>query len=233
MVKRWIMGLILTAIAISLSAPPACSGGHSWLKSTRTEKYQKLGVLHMVEVTAEDGEWQLDRRDPRGVMRYWVWGTNFNFFFKGRRLLANTDYTLVYAIGNYDKGYDDAYVVLGEGSTDRRGRIYFHNSLDTCSMPFGMDARADYGAKILLLPSDHLNEGELSSPALEGTNLIRFNNTRIRFNNTRIVEPCDDSVIIIKGDETPEETPSDPIEEEMPPGFVPSGPMPPGFVPNF
>ena len=179
----------------------------------------------MVAVSAEDGEWQLDRRDPRGVMRYWVWGANFNFFFKGRRLDAYTDYTLVYAMGNYDKGYDDAYIVLGEGSTDRRGRIYFHNSVDACSMPFGMDARADYGAKILLLPSDHLNVGDLSSSALEGTHLIRFIN---------IGESCDASVIVIdEGNETPEETPSDPIEEEMPPGFEPSGPMPPGFVPNF
>jgi hypothetical protein len=45
----------------------------------------------MVEVAAEDGEWQLDRRDPRGVMRYLLWGDGFNFFFKGRRLAKNTD----------------------------------------------------------------------------------------------------------------------------------------------
>jgi hypothetical protein len=171
-------------------------------------------------------------------MRYWVWGENFNFFFKGRRLDAYTDYTLVYAVGN-DKGYDDACVVLGEGSTDRRGRIFFKNSVDTCSMPFGMDARADYGAKILLLPfaSHNLDAAALASPALEGTHLIRF----INISGSGF---CDDSVIMIdEGNET-----SEPIEEEMPNGYVapdssepmPSGyvapedpgPMPPGFMPG-
>lgn len=215
MLRNFFLVLTSTTVILCLSAAPSFSGRHAQKKNTYEKhiKQSQQTVLHMYLVD-ENSQWTLTRNAPKGKMKYRMWDDTFNFTFKGIKLSPDTLYTLIYYKEN---GMSD-YVYLGEGLTDQRGRIYFENTVDTCSMPAEDDAYHDFGARILLVPSDYIydNAGLIfpeSDTFLEGSHLIRFLDT----NGCTVPEIDDGSV----DDDPVDEDPVPPIvvippEEEIP-----------------
>ena len=195
MLRKLFIILTSTAVILSMSAAPSFCGRYfqkrHFQKKNFYAKYMRhshKAVLHMYLID-ENREWTLTRRAPRGRMKYNLWGEMFNFTFKGRHLSPDTPYTLLY----YKENAVSEFIQLGEGLTDRRGRIYFENTFDICSMPAADDSYSDFGARILLVPSDSVfeNAGYISpdpNTFLEGSHLIRFFDTNGCFEP----EPDDD-----------------------------------------
>lgn len=115
-------------------------------------------------------------------------------------------------------------MLLDSGRTDRRGQIFFQGDVDTCSMPYVTDARYEYGARILLLPSANFETTDLSwsdpISGLEGTHLIRF---------LDIDDHCDGPTIIFVDEGEESSTPTN--TGELPPHQVPDD-LPPHQVPE-
>ena len=190
MAKKFVFTLFISAIMLCLIAPPSYSAGYKQKKSTYAKHYRNhhenvfhmyrhKDVLHMY-LTDENGNWTLTHNAPKGELKYNLWGEMFDFSFKGIKLSPETSYTLVYYKENYSHFY--SFFVLGEGLTDRRGHIYFENTLETCSMPALDDVLSEFGARILLVPSSSVDEKngliDLNRDAdLEGSHLIRFFDT--------------------------------------------------------
>ena len=180
MLRKWYVVVIVGAIALGFSAFPSFAARNIRQNHTFTRHVQHhhaiyrhgpQAVLHMY-ATDENSRWQLTRNAPKGLLRYWLWGETFNFTFQGIRLTPETEYTLIYAVDSTSAGD----IVLGMGWTDRRGRIYFEDSVDVCSMPAEYDAAYPYGARILLVPSEPSTEND-PGVSLEGSYLIRFFDT--------------------------------------------------------
>lgn len=220
--RKFIFTLAISAIMLCLLAPPSYSGRYSQKKSTYEKHYKNrhTDVLHMY-LTDENGNWALTHDAPKGKLKYNLWGDMFDFSFKGIKLTPDTDYTLVYYWKNAYETYD--FLVLGDGLTDHSGHIYFENTLDTCSMPSSYDSSSDFGARILLVPSDSIENNEFiylnQETDLEGSHLIRFYDT----------DGCDSA---------DNEEPAPPVyippdEEPAPPIYIPPDeePDPPVYIP--
>ena len=240
MPRKLFVVLITIAVTLGLSVAPSFSGRYTQ-KRNNFQKHMKhshkaalrtyhQSVLHMYLMNG-DGQWTLTRNAPRGKMKYNMWGETFNFTFKGIKLSPNTAYTLLY----YNESGVSDIIQLGEGVTDRRGRVYFENSVDTCSMPAGDDDLTEYGARILLVPSATFYEdaGFIfpdSDTYLEGSHLIRFFDT----DGCQTTEPDDDWVDEEPDNEYPvieEPTGEYPVVEE-PVGEHPVVEEPAGEYPN-
>lgn len=172
-------------------------------------------------LTDENGNWELTHNAPKGILKYNLWGKMFNFSFKAIKLSPKTSYTLVYY--KEDDSLFYSFLVLGEGLTDRSGHIYFENTLETCSMPASDDVLRHFGARILLVPSDSIENNEFiylnQETDLEGSHLIRFYDT----------DGCDSA---------DNEEPAPPVyippdEEPAPPIYIPPDeePDPPVYIP--
>ena len=190
MIRKLFVILTSTAVILSMSAVPSFSGRffEKWNSYAKYMRHSHKTVLHMYLVD-ENGQWNLTRRAPKGRMIYNLWGEMFNFTFKGKYLSPNTPYTLLYCKENSMSDF----IQLGEGVTGHRGRLYFKNTVDVGSMPAEDDSNSDFGARILLVPSDSISDGDgyfFPNPDadLEGSHLIRFVDT----NGCQTHEPVDE-----------------------------------------
>ena len=212
MLRKLLIILTSTAVILSLSTAPAFSARHFHKKKayvrhgmiTKHMRYFQKAVLPMYPVNQS---WQsaFTRNAPKGFLKYNLWGTTFNFTFRGSKLSSETWYTLIY----YKGGEATDFIILGEGETDRRGRVYFENSVDTCSMPAEDDILHRYGARILLVPSDSLYDPD-SNAFLEGIHLIRF----FDIDGCSTVDPVYEEPVDEEPEYPAEEEPSFPVEEE-------------------
>jgi hypothetical protein len=123
-----------------------------------------------------------------GEMSYRLWGDEFWFFFRGFNLERRTSYTLIIYPGSEGEG---EIIILGSGTTNRRGRVFIKALADICSLPSPADPNYFYGAQIMLVPSASIEEGMLLTPGSE-ENLISYH--AIRFIDTNGC-PADDPEI--------------------------------------
>jgi hypothetical protein len=185
----------------------------------------KRTVLHMFQ-TEDDGSWDLTRRAARGKLTYRLWGETFDFFFQGRHLVPKEDYVLVYIPESPDspefleQTYEGA-VELGRAKSDRRGRLYMVDSVDTCLMPAARNSSSEVVGHVWLVLESALDysyyydEIDLSRELSAEYYIAGFHS--IRFMDT---DGCGEEIVPYY------EEPDDPVEED--PGddepVVPIGP---------
>ena len=127
--------------------------------------------------------WQIVEDGARGKLKYNLSGDEFKYRFKGRRLEAYTDYSLIY----YPEPQDTwpwPVTVIDAGVTNKGGKIKLAGSVD-----LGMDLdgpadeyNPDGGAKIWLVLTADINAGgelEEWNPEeyLFENNLIKYDDT--------------------------------------------------------
>jgi len=93
-----------------------------------------------------------------GVVWYDVEGPKFRFEFTAQGLAADTDYSLIYYA---DPWPGDSGIVLAVGTSDGDGVLSWQSdSMDTGDLPCVYDGNYPDGAKIWLVPSAFLTDGD-------------------------------------------------------------------------
>jgi len=180
------LGLMLTGMAFAVDIPNfnTSMGGNRGENAGRLFLFQKcddtlIGTANHDSSGCPNigtGPWPIFPNNGRwGELKYSLWGNNFDFSFRGRNLLPDTNYTLIYFP---DPWPGNDLICLGNGQTNpagnkqgknRRhenkppGNIEIHGSMDIgTSLPADYDANFNpitpsgaVGAKIwLVLSSD-------------------------------------------------------------------------------
>jgi len=138
------------------------------------------------------GPWPIfpDNR-MQGKLHYSLWGSKFAFSFQGQRLLANTNYTLIYYADPWPGtglGTNTNMICLGSGKTNKKGNIAIHGKKDIgTSLPANYDANFNpispsgaVGAKIWLVLSDDVKCGTVGG-------MLNWNPTAYLFEYNLIV----------------------------------------------
>ena len=106
----------------------------------------RMGTLYLFQkVAAEEGPWPIVHGGAWGTLSYSLWGQTFNFDFKGKKLIPNEEYTLIYYP---DPWPGSGLICLGSAKANPAGNlnIYDHNFDIATSLP------ADYDANWLAMP---------------------------------------------------------------------------------
>ncbi len=170
--------LMLAALAMFLSSA-AFAGGRGETMVGSLFLFQKCDPSLIPDADAENplfdsngcplpgnGPWPIFSENRRwGQMRYNLLGDIFRFSFQGKRLLPETDYTLIYYP---DEWPGKGLICLGSNTSNPNGNIQISGSLE---IPSGLPAPYDknynpiepsgaVGAKVWLVPAaDVLCEG--------------------------------------------------------------------------
>jgi hypothetical protein len=121
--RKWIvLTAVLTLVLTSGMASAAFRGGSGEPPPNGEER---AGVLYLFQKTPlpaspDSGPWPIVPGGAWGMMRYNLWGDEFKFDFKGRRLAPRTGYTLIYYP---DPWPGDGLICLATGRTNPAGNI--------------------------------------------------------------------------------------------------------------
>jgi len=110
------------------------------------------------EGTVEGEDWPIVEGGMWGKMKYNLSGFTFDFVFNGHKLPIGVEYTLIYYP---DPWPAEGLICLGSGvvieSEDGSGNIHIKNSVDTGNLPIESDDNFSEGAKIFLVPTEHVD----------------------------------------------------------------------------
>lgn len=115
------------------------------------------------------GDWSVIHDWTFGNLRYNAEGETFQYRISARGLKPRTDYSLIYYADPWPG--DNLGAVLGTFKTNWFGWLYRTGESDlSMSLPVETDENYPDGAKIWLLPTSHLTEGDLPEMPLDTWN---------------------------------------------------------------
>ena len=175
--KKLVLIALTCAIVASLMVGPAviAAGKHGQAGKSN------VATLHLYE--KDPATWEIVKKGARGKLKYNLSGDEFEYKFKGQKLEADTDYSLIY-YPEPQTAWPWGVTVIGSGMTNHHGKIKLAGSVD-----FGMDLTGppdaynpQGGAKIWLVTTADIN----ASTQLSGWNPTEylFENNLITYEDT-------------------------------------------------
>jgi hypothetical protein len=170
-----LMAIIMLTVITSSAMASSKGSGHY-------KHEAKVGKLFLFQKCDENGcpeegagPWPILPTARWGQIQYNLLGDKFRFSFEGKKLVTNTDYTLIYYP---DPWPGDKLICLGTGKTNRCGNLQIHGDMEIMAedgegglvnsgLPASYDANfnptapsGSVGAKIWLVLSEDVNCGD-------------------------------------------------------------------------
>ena len=171
--KKILAIFLVILMVLVIGAAPVLAAG----KSAPASK-SKIGHLYLY--AKDPATWEIVPGGAWGKLKYNTSGPVFQYVFNGKKLMKNTEYSLVYYRDYVPEVWPHPVTIIAQGKSNAGGNIHLGGKVDLGKdLPEPGDVNA--GAKIWLVPTYHITDG-LIVPWLPTE--ILFEKTLITYDDT-------------------------------------------------